>query len=115
MIDFACKKFDLNEVIRCGLGISKTEYKIFKLFLSNTNNYLKTKDVQKTLKFDLTTVQRAVKKLHELQILKRNQRNLTSGGYVFEYNIKSKNDVRAKILGVISSWNKRVESEFDKW
>jgi predicted transcriptional regulator len=115
MIDFACKKFDLNEVIRCGLGLSKAEYNIFKFFISNTNKTSTPIIVKKTLNLELSTIQRAVKKLHDLNILQRNQTNLSSGGYVFSYKIKSKNEIKNKILEVISSWKKRVESELDSW
>jgi len=115
MIKFACKKFDLNEVIRCGLGISRAEYRIFKVFLSKKGNYFKTEEISKILNLDISTVQRAVKKLHDLEVLQRNQNNLSGGGYVFMYEIRDKKEIREKILSTINSWNKKVEAEFDEW
>ncbi len=115
MIDFACKQFDLNEVIRCGLGLSKAEFLILKFYLTNKHSFFKTSQVSKNLGLELSTVQRATKKLYSLEILQRAQTNLSSGGYVFNYKIKDRKLIKEKILSVINSWNKRVEEELNSW
>ncbi len=114
MIDFACKKFDINEVIRCGLGLSKTEFNILKVFMSKKTD-ISTSDISSSLKLDMSTAQRAVKKLHSLGILQRSQINLSPGGYAYTYRMKSRNDVKTRVLELINNWNKKVESEIDKW
>ncbi|MEK6927073.1 MAG: helix-turn-helix domain-containing protein [Nanoarchaeota archaeon] len=115
MIDFACKKFDLEEIIRCSLSLSKAEFKILKLFLSNKQDYFKTQDISKKLNLELSTIQRAVKKLHSLDIIQRSQKNLSSGGYVYQYKLNSKAEVKSKIQSVINSWNEKVTSELNNW
>lgn len=115
MIDFACKKFDLNEIIRCGLGLSKAELKILKFFLDNRDEFFKTQEVSKKIKLELSTIQRAVKKLYEIEIVDRKQMNLSNGGYIFTYKIKGKSIIRNKIMNILQIWNKKVEEELDKW
>ena len=49
MIDFACKKFDLEEVIKCVLGLSKSEFRLLK-FLENYKKKSTTEELSKKLK-----------------------------------------------------------------
>ena len=35
MIDFACKRFEMSEVIKCSLALSKAEFKLFDFFIKN--------------------------------------------------------------------------------
>ena len=55
MIDFACKEFDLNDIIKCGLGLTKTEFEIFTYFLNNRGKESITTQVADDLKLNLTT------------------------------------------------------------
>ena len=115
MIDFACKKFSLEEVIRCSFNLSKAEFEVFRALLNKKNTDLSTNDLQEATKLDLSTVQRAVKKLYDQGLLQRMQANLSGGGYVFSYKIKSRGEIRGKIVEIVNNWAKRVEVEFDKW
>ena len=92
MIDFACKKFDLKEVIRCNLNFTKTEFKI-----------------------GLSTSQKAINEINKKELIKRNQRNLKKGGYIFIYSIKENPILKQKILEIIHNWMKEVEVEIQKW
>ena len=38
MINFACKDFDLDKVIKCSLTLTKSEYNILKLLMNSENN-----------------------------------------------------------------------------
>jgi len=49
MIDFACKKFDLKEVIRCSLNFTKTEFKILEYLMENSNKKFTTQEISKYL------------------------------------------------------------------
>jgi predicted transcriptional regulator len=115
MIDFACKHFSLEEVIRCGLGLSKAEFKIMSNFLSNKKVYFSTQEIAKKLELDLSTVQRAVKKLYLKKVIERRQINIEGGGYLFRYIIKSKAEIKNIMLEIVQNWSKRVETEFDSW
>jgi len=114
MIDFACKTFKLEEVIRCGLAITKSEFKILNFFITN-NKYFSTHEVAKQTSLDVSTVQRAVKKLYEKKIISRSQINLKDAGYQFVYQIKPRKEIKSIIMNLIANWSKRVESELDNW
>ena len=114
MIDFACKEFDLRDIIKCSLALTRADLAVFEYLLAHTGEH-RTEDLAKRLKIDLSTVQRAVKKLHEKGLVRRVQTNLAGGGYVFSYRLEDKKAVRAKIMGIVHAWVARVESEFDAW
>lgn len=115
MIDFACKSFKLEEVIRCGLGITKSEFIILNFFINNKSKYFSTTEVSKSTKLDITTVQKAVKKLHQLNIISRSQVNIKEGGYQFLYQIKPRGEIKAIVMNIIKNWSNKVEQELDKW
>ncbi len=114
MIDFACKRFDLNDIIKCGLGLTKTEFKIMEYFLTHDNE-CKTSTISKNMGLNLTTVQKAVKKLSEKNIIIRKQRNLNNGGYVYTYECNSRKKIREIIKRIIRHWSTEVEKRIDKW
>jgi predicted transcriptional regulator len=115
MIDFACKEFDLDDIIKCSLGMTKAEFKLVDMFLTSNQEWLTTQDIAKKLKLDLSTVQRCVKSLNEKDIIIRRQENLNSGGYVFRYQLKKREELREKIKDTISRWVSRVNDELDRW
>lgn len=113
MIDFACKRFDLNEIIKCSLGITKAEKVIMDFFISNSEEFNST-EISKRTRLQLSTVQKALKKLHEKNILLRSQKNLDNGGYVFVYRANSKQEIRQTIKDIIRGWSEKVEKEVDR-
>ena len=115
MIDFACKKFELNEVIKCGLMLTKSDFNIMLFLIKNKNNNYKSIDLAKQLKLNLSTCQRSLKKLYEKNIIIRSQVNFISGGYVFRYKISNKKHIRNMVMNVINSWVKKVEESLEKW
>ena len=115
MIDFACKEFNIDEIIKCGLGITKAEYKILNYFTDTSGDWHTTEDISNELKLNLSTIQRGVKKLHEKDVLERAQNNLSGGGYTFVYKIKKRKEIRKLIIDIIHGWVSRVESEIQKW
>ena len=114
MIDFACKTFKLEDIIKCGLGLTKADVNILK-FLINLNKETNSEFISKKLNLDLSTVQRSVKKLSEREIIFRYQTNLDNGGYIFTYKSKSKKVIAKIINEVVSKWHKRVETELNRW
>lgn len=114
MIDFACKKFEIENIVKCSLGLTKSDFKILKLLIENPTLTFQTLDISKKLEMDLSTVQRGVKRLREKGLLVRGQTNLPNG-YVFEYKIKSKKTVKDMVSEIILEWTKRVEKEICSW
>ena len=115
MIDFACKEFYLDEIIKCSLGITKAEFKLVKLLLDSKREWFTTQELSKELHLDLSTVQRCVKSLSEKNLLLRRQENLSSGGYLFRYQLKKREELRQRIKDTISRWVARVNDELDRW
>jgi predicted transcriptional regulator len=111
MIDFACKQFNLDEVIKCALGLSKADLKILKHIMKKKEEGTRSEEIAKELKLDLTTVQRGVKKLSDKGVIFRSQENLDSGGYVFVYQIKSKKRINDLIMSIVNNWSNKVENE----
>ena len=113
MIDFACKRFDLMEIIKCGLGLTKAELKIMTYFLDSIGKEYTTNDLSKKLELKLTTIQKGVKKLSEKKIILRHQKNLDNGGYIYVYETNSKDKIKKIIKDIIRNWSKKVEDRID--
>jgi len=115
MIDFACKRIELKEVIKCGLGLSKADIKIMKTMMENNIKWFTSEMLAKKLNLNLSTIQRSLKRMHEKGIIIRRQNNLDRGGYTYMYQIKSKKELIQIINSVVQNWTKNVESELEKW
>ncbi len=115
MIDFACKKFDLKEVIRCSLVITKTEFKIIEYLMKNPDKKFTAREISQKFKIGLSTSQKAINEINKKELIKRSQKNLRKGGYIFAYSIKEKLILKQKILKIIHDWTKKVEAEMKKW
>ncbi|MBD3203738.1 MarR family transcriptional regulator [Candidatus Woesearchaeota archaeon] len=111
MINFACRQFEISDIIKCSFGLSKSDYEVFLFQMENKNDWYSTQNLSRFLGLNLTTVQRSVKKLYEKDILRRKQVNLENGGYVYLYNIEHKDKIRKMILDIIKKWSQRVEKE----
>jgi len=114
MIDFACKKFDINEIIKCSLGLSRADYKLFN-FLLGSGEELTTSDISEKIGLDRTTVQKSVKSLVGKGVVVRLQENLDKGGYMFRYRIKDKELLKKQIISILTSWSAKAEEEIRRW
>jgi len=114
MIDFACKKFDLDEVIKCILGLSKSEFRLLK-FLSKHDVKFTTEELSKKLNLDKSTIQRSIKKLHEKDLVTRSQINQSVGGYVFLYKIKNKENIRKIVVETLDNWVLTFKKRMSSW
>jgi predicted transcriptional regulator len=115
MIDFACKEFKVEDVIKYALNLTKSDLTVMKYFLSENEHGVDTESLSKALNLDISTIQRSVKKLHEKEILQRSQQNLDGGGYIFRYKINSRAEVKNIIMNGVSSWAERLVQELEKW
>ena len=114
MIDFACKEFKLQDIVKCSLGLTKADQSVFEYLLKNQEP-IQTETLAKKLRLDLSTTQRAVKKLTEKGLLLRTQKNLRAGGYVFYYQTQDKKIIRKIIIDIVNRWTIRVEQELNSW
>ncbi|MFW5746507.1 MAG: helix-turn-helix domain-containing protein [Nanoarchaeota archaeon] len=115
MIDFACTEFRLDEIIKCGLGLTKAEYQIFTFLVEHGDDAYTTDMLEKGLDLDRTTIQRTVKKLHERQVVERHQRNQEGGGYFYLYQSKPKPAIRKVFLDIVHNWMRTVETHLKEW
>ncbi len=113
MIDFACKKLDLNQVIRCSLGITKTEQELLNLLLGK--DWVTAGEVEKSLSISLATAQRSLKNLHEKELIERRQQNLDKGGYLFFYKAKDKEFIKSQLRSILKSWMDNVDDSLNAW
>lgn len=114
MIDFACKKIDFSELIRCSLSLSKSDYNLFMFLLENEDSFT-VKSLSKSMNLDRTTIQKSVKKLLSSDILVQYQENLSPGGYRFIYKIKDKEVIKKKVLAIINNWTENVNTVIKNW
>ena len=112
MLDFACKRFEIEEVVKCSLALTKSDFRLLKYFIRNSSKKFTTEDLAEDLKLDKSTIQRGVKKLHQKGLLFRSQLNQSKGGYIFLYQIKDKEAIRKKILDTGNDAIRNIESSF---
>ena len=112
MITFACKKIKQEDLIRCSFNINKTEYNVFMFVLKRNKSYI-VSEIAKNMKLERTTVQKALKNLLDKKLIKRTQKNLSKGGYIFIYKINNKTEIKNKIKKIIYNWYKGAEETID--
>lgn len=114
MIRFACREIGFSELIRCSLNMSKAEYRIF-IFMVEREKPLKIKEISKALGIDRTSVQKILKKLMEKGMVKRRQKNLEGGGYLYIYSIQKKEEIKEWILQKMEEWMENAKESVRKW
>jgi len=112
MITFACKEIKESEIIRCSFSLNKTEYNVLMFMLEN-KQFLTTSQIAKNMKLERTTIQKAVKNLSDKNLVKKIQRNLPQGSYIFLYQVKNKNEIKSRMKAIIYEWYKNVEKKID--
>ncbi|MFH1173702.1 MAG: MarR family transcriptional regulator [archaeon] len=113
MIDFACKHFRIEDIVKCSLNLTKGDYAVLHL-LSSQEKTLSSQDIAIKLGLDQSTVQRTLKKLHEKKLISRFQENLHGGGYQFTYRADKKL-VRMTVKHIIKQWSDTVEKRIEEW
>ncbi len=114
MITFACKDIEFRDLIRCSFALNKTEYNVM-MYLLKTEKEFTASELGEKMSLDRTTVQKAVKKLSEKNLVKRMQVNLDKGGYMFFYKIKNKEEIKNRMLDIVSKWYEEVIKEIKNW
>ncbi len=114
-MEFACKKFNLDEIVRCSLNLTKADFKILQFLMKNSSKRIDTNFIASNLDLDLSTVQRSLKKMHQSEIVRRSQINLKFGGYSYAYCICDKKSIKDKIKAIINNWVEKFNTEINKW
>ncbi|MFA5952965.1 MAG: helix-turn-helix domain-containing protein [Candidatus Pacearchaeota archaeon] len=115
MIDFACKKFDVSDIVKCSLNLTKSDFNVLKFLLKNNSEKLNTEELSKKLNLDKSTIQRTVKRLYEKNLISRSQINSSIGGYSYVYKIKNKSEINSIILKILDDWHETVKENIKKW
>ena len=113
-MQFACRQINMDEVVKCSLGLTRAEYKVFKKYMQLKKEITLANLAEKT-RLDRTTVQKASLKLVEKGLLLRFQHNRSRGGYEFIYKIKDKEEIRNKARSIVRAWWEAVDQELNSW
>ena len=114
IISFACQDIEFADLLRCSFELNKTEYNVM-MFLLRTEKWFTATNLARTMDLDRTTVQKAIKKLSEKNIVTRHQENLKKGGYLFHYSIKNKLELKERMKKIVEEWYNKVIFEIDHW
>lgn len=112
-LNFACKRFPIDQILRCAFGLSGTEFTTLKALLKKGDATVE--ELAEILKKDRTTVQRAMSPLVAKGLVQRRQYNLDGGGYQYSYSPKDKVWIKEQINQHFSNFSEQVKSEVEKW
>ena len=104
----------MDKELKNMLDLPKADVKVFKIICKNDIEY-DCDTLSEKLGLNVTTVQRAVKRLYELNLIKRNQTNLSGGGYLFTYSGLDKNDLNSIFSIHLMKKVTRIQKAIDKW
>lgn len=114
MVEFACKRLELRELIKCCFSMNKTEYSIFS-FLLDQSEGLCTSVIAEMMGKDRTTIQKSIKVMFQKNIVTKHQINLKKGGYIFVYAIREKDELKKRMHGITNEWFNSVTKSIDSW
>lgn len=106
-MDFACKKIDVEQVLKCSLGLTKAGCTIMH-YLRKNDDWHTSEEIAKKTGYDLATTQRTLKHLYERGVVHRRQQNRDVGGYEYHYQIVSEQELQTTINAVLDDWVLRV-------
>ena len=110
-----CKLIQTKDVVKCALTLTKKEYEIFTFLVKNREEWFTTENLRDKLQCNLSTVQRAMKKLYESNMVDRMQNNLDTGGYIYIYKIVHRGRIFEILDKHIDNWareaKRKLESE----
>lgn len=112
-VNFACKRFPIDQVLRCAFGLSNPEFRVLKTLLSRGE--LSVEEIAKAMGKDRTTVQRAIPGLVKKGLVKRRQYNLETGGYQYHYLPQDRDAIKARIQEQYDNFTRIVREEIERW
>jgi len=112
-LNFACKKFPIDQVLRCSFGLSDPQFRILKVLLAKDERAVE--EIARDLGRDRTTVQRNIKVLVAKGLVQRRQYNLENGGYQYHYLPQNKDAMKQRIQDHFAQFSKMVKEEIEQW
>jgi predicted transcriptional regulator len=112
-LNFGCKRFPIDQVLRCSFGLTAPEFAILKTLLSKGE--LSVEEVATLLGKDRTTIQRAMKSIVAKGLVKRRQYNLDTGGYQYHYLPEDKEQIKQRIQSHFQKFTEMVRDEIEHW
>ena len=113
MVTFACKKIPQEDLIRCSFDLKKTSYKLL-VYLLKQKNPLRAKEIAGGMDLERSSIQKALGKLLEKDLLVRSQKNLESGGYIYLYRTKNKKEIKQRMKDIIKNWYENTHKEIER-
>ncbi len=102
------KTFDRpSDLLCCAFGLKGHEIDAYFTLLSGPKTVEK---ITSSVGSDRSTVQRALKKLLQLELVRRERRDIARGGYYYEYSAISSEEIRNQLLEQLDSWYKQTRS-----
>lgn len=113
MVTFACKKIPQEDLIRCSFDIKKPAYNLL-IYLLKQKSPLRASEIAKDVGLERSSVQKALGKLLEKDLVIRSQKNLERGGYIYLYRTKNKQEIKQRMKDIISSWYENTRKEIER-
>lgn len=110
---FACRKISLEEILKCSFNFNKTEFKVFKAVVKK-NEPISVNELSKIVNLTKSSVQKAIKKLIEKEIVERKQVNKKRGGFYYKYYLKNKEVFKQKLINKINNWSSSIKKEIER-
>ncbi len=113
-MDFACQEIDVQQVLSCTFGLSKSGCAVLKQLFASTQP-MTSDELASQTGYDLATVQRALKHLSERGVLVRTQHNRPQGGYEYVYEVVDTQTFTALVDKTLTSWLAQARQEVQLW
>jgi predicted transcriptional regulator len=106
--------FSSLKLFKCILGLNQTESKIFAYIMKNDD--VSTTELTVKLQMDRSSIQRALKTLHDLKIIHRKSKsmkdyvedkemkNTKKKGYVYVYNAANMESIKKEFRMLLDKW-----------
>ena len=113
MVNFACKKVSKEEIIRCSFGLNKSAYNLL-CFLLKQKKPLDINSISRNMNLERSSIQKAIPFLIEKDLITRSQKNISSGGYLYFYATKDKEEIKKRIKELVTLWYENIKREIEK-
>jgi len=90
-----------SDLLCCAFGLLHSEIDTYFALVSGEK---RAEEIAALVRMDRTTIQRALKRLLERQLVVRDRRDIERGGYYYVYRAVSPEDVRREILSQLDHW-----------
>ena len=104
-IDFSCEEIPVEKVLQCSLGLRAKELAI----LQGLEGEKSAERVAQEFGVSKNYAQRILKNLSDKGLVERRAYNLASGGYIYEYQRKERDEIIDDVLSTLEGWYNRAK------